>query len=1406
VPEPAPALPSPDDLARAIRRDAMIADRRALLARLDRLRAASAPPDADIRRLAADAQRSIDRRAARAASLPKPRLDADLPVIARKDDLARAISAHQAVVICGETGSGKTTQLPQICLALGRGAAGLIGHTQPRRIAARTVAQRIADELSVPLGSRGPVGFKVRFGDDTSDATVVKLMTDGILLAETQSDPLLENYDTLIIDEAHERSLNIDFLLGYLRQLLPKRPDLKVIITSATIDPQRLSAHFGGPAVCPVVEVSGRTFPVEVRYRPTTDLDADDWDNVEDLAILDAVDELSRAPLPPGDILVFLPGEREIRRAAEALRKHHNPGGRGTEVLPLYARLSPAEQLRVFQPHPNAPRRIVLATNVAETSLTVPGIRYVIDTGLARISRYNHRTKVQRLPIESISQASANQRSGRCGRVAAGVAIRLFSEDDYKARPVFTEPEILRTNLASVILQMKSLRLGPVEDFPFVDPPDARMIRDGYETLEELNAVDQAGELTPLGRRLARIPVDPRIGRILLAAESEQCLAEALVICSALEVQDPRDRPLDKQAAADQAQAPFKNDQSDFLTYLAIWNAYHEQAEHLTHSRLRAWCRDHFLNFMRMREWVETYHQLKAVVGELGLHPNTKPADYAALHRALLAGLLSSIICKNEAAAQGANAGHDYLGARGTKVAIFPGSCLFKKSPRWLVSAEIVQTTKLYARTNARIEPEWIEPLAAHVIKKSHTDPHWHADGGHAAAWERVTLFGLLLVPRRRVNLSAIDPKTARDLLIHHALILGEWPQGWLGGKTPPFQVHNAAIADQVRALQAKLRRADLLADHAAMHRFFDRRLPADVCTVGDFDRWRRDAEKANPRALFMGLADVFADDAGSPAAAKGDIADLYPDALRLTSGAADEPCRLVYAFEPGKPEDGITAVVPITVLPRLDESRCHWLVPGLLRDKVHALLKTLPKSIRTQLDSGVTSSSAPPGQRQGLALLADECAGVLSFAKGSLFAALSEAVLVLRGVSIPESAWQPQAIPDYLRLNIRVVDDHAKPLGESRDPAEIKDRLAARARKALAGAARAAFAREGLTTWNFDDLPERVELDRAGSTIVAYPALADRGDSAALTLAESPEAAAAITARGVRRLLAIACRDEVSHRLQSIGGTGTIEAMYTWFAPIGPPAELRNALIDLIVERAFQANQPAIRSRDDFDARQTACWGRLAQATIETAALVARVLETRHKIAARLSGGTPRTWAASVADIREHAAYLMPKGFLTLVPRERLSDYPRYVEAMWLRLTKLREDGSPREARALSELAPHWKRFTAWVAHHAAEAKAREADAGPAEEPDPSASAPPSGKGKAAVALPPARRAAPVVPTEAAAWAARPGSLPPPVAAYRWLLEEFRVSLFAQELGTAQPASAKRLDDLWSKVTPNPA
>ena len=853
----------------------------------------------------------------RLANLPRPTYPDELPVAARREEIARAIAAHQVVIVSGETGSGKTTQLPKICLELKRGVHGLIGHTQPRRIAARTVASRIAQELKSPLGSA--VGYKVRFSDKVSRDTYVKLMTDGILLAETQGDPLLEAYDTLIIDEAHERNLNIDFLLGYLKRVLPRRPDLKVIVTSATIETERFSRHFGN---APVIEVSGRMYPVEVRYRPLGGRAEDEQGEDMAEAVLDAVDDLAR-DRAGGDILVFLPGEREIRDTAEALRKHHP---KGAEILPLYARLSFEEQERVFKPH--GARRIVLATNVAETSLTVPGIRYVVDTGEARVNRYSWRTKVEQLQIEKISRSSANQRAGRCGRVAPGVCVRLYSEEDFLSRPEFTEPEILRSSLASVILRMKSLRIGNVEDFPFLEPPTPRMIADGYQLLAELGAVDELNELTQIGWQLARFPIDPRIARMVLAARQQNCLREMLIIASALSVQDPRERPFERAEAADRAQEQFQEEQSDFLAYLKLWKFFEEARKHKKSNRkLTELLREHFLSHRRMREWRDIHGQLAALVAELGWLQSETPATYEQIHRALLAGLLGNIGMKSEE-------GSEYLGARGIKFAIFPGSALRKAGPKWVMAAELMETTRLYARCVARIDPEWIEPLAAQLVKRHYFDPHWEKGERAVVAYERVTLYGLTIVAKRRVVYGPINAQEAREIFIRSALVADEYET------RAPFFEHNRRLIREVQELEHKARRRDVLVDEEAIYAFYDAIVPQAIYSGASFEKWRREAEAAEPRLLFLTREYLMRH-------AASDITELqFPETIH----AADADLRLRYRFDPGHPLDGVTVTVPLHLLNKLEDTPFDWLVPGLIREKAAWCMKALPKNMRKHL------------------------------------------------------------------------------------------------------------------------------------------------------------------------------------------------------------------------------------------------------------------------------------------------------------------------------------------------------------------------------------------------------------------------------------------------------------------------
>ncbi len=1304
--------------------EAMIVDRRRLAARwmgVLRLQREGRRVDArTVDGLRLDWERSTERRAKRREAKPTPAFDQKLPILEHREAIAETIRTHQVTVICGETGSGKTTQIPQICLSLGLGEAGMIGHTQPRRIAARTLATRIGQELKVAPGSRS-VGYKVRFGDETDKSTHIKVMTDGILLAETQGDRLLEAYDTIIIDEAHERSLNIDFLMGYLRQMLPRRPDLKVIITSATIDPERFARHFAdlggvkGPA--PVVSVSGRTYPVEVRYRPIGDGDIETALNPgdEDQAIIDAIDELFISERDAGssrgrDVLVFLPGEREIREAAEALRKHHPPG---VEILPLFSRLSPAEQMRVFQP--SGARRIVLATNVAETSLTVPGIKYVVDTGYARMSRYSHKSKIQRLPIEPISRASANQRMGRCGRVQEGVCIRLYAEEDFKQRPEFTEPEILRTNLASVILQMIALNLGKVEEFPFVEPPDSRMIKDAYDTLHELGAIDAEGRLTKTGHALAKFPIDPRLARMLIGADAEGSLAEVLVIASALSIQDPRERPLAKQDQADLAHKRFWHEESDFVAFLNLWREYQKQQKHLSGNRLRNWCRDNFLSFVRMREWDDVHGQLAQLSGELGLRTSPKPAGYDQVHRALLSGLLSNCGFKAEQ--------FEYTGSRGMKFNIFPGSALFKKGPKWVVAAEIVETTRRFARIVAKVQPEWIEELAQHVVKKSYSDPHWQKDHGSVAAFERVTLYGLVLAPRRRANYGPVDPADARDIFIQHALVEAEW--AW----SAAFMQHNQRVIAQVRELEAKVRKADVLAEKQAIYDFYDARVPKGVFSISTFEPWRKDAEKSQPKLLYMSAKDVMRREV--PEATP----DQFPDALDVFGTRLN----VQYKLEPGAADDGVTLDVPIENLNQLDADRAEWLVPGLLKEKILALIKNLPKQHRVQLDA---------------AQMAETLAGGLPFGQGNLFEALSAGIDKLLGVQVPPGAWTPQALPDYLRMHIRVRDEKGGLLAAGRDPVKLKAQLAERARAHLEKLARKSFGREGLTEWTFDDLPEKFEMDRQGQTVVGFPALVDKGESVALTLLESAAHARYATHRGVRRLFAIAAQNEIDGHLW---GQKNRQKLALYYGPLGKPEQLMADLRLLVAERAFMSGPAAhvaaapIRTREQFEKRQQERWGKVGLVAREVAELAERILQQRQQIALRLDKTVPDDWKDNAADAADQLARLCPPGFLASTPDQRLRDYPRYLEAIVVRLRKLDNGNSGRDTRSLNALMPLWRRYIAAA-------------------------------GKVEQGLLP--RADPAALDE-----------------HRWLLEELRVSLFAERLGTSEPVSVKRLNDQWEAV-----
>jgi ATP-dependent helicase HrpA len=1241
-----------------------------------------------------------------------------LPVSARRDEIARAFLAHQVIVVCGETGSGKTTQLPKIALAAGRAAQGrLIGHTQPRRIAASSVAKRIAEELNTPLGE--VVGYKVRFQDRLSATASVKLMTDGILLAETQGDPLLKRYDTLIIDEAHERSLNIDFLLGHLRLILPRRPDLKVIVTSATIDAERFSRHFDG---APVIQVSGRLYPVEVRWRPFEE----DREHDLNTAIADAVDELWHGA-PRGDILVFLPGEREIRDAADHLRKHHlSHGARraGVDILPLYARLSQAEQDRVFETGGGA--RIVLATNVAETSLTVPGIRYVIDSGLARVKRYSYRSKVEQLQIEPISQAAAQQRAGRCGRVADGIAIRLYDEAGFAARPNFTDPEILRSSLAGVILRMKSLNLGAVEGFPFLEAPPKRAIADGYDLLGELGAVDDAQALTPIGRQLSRLPLDPRVGRMILEARERQALSEVLVIAAALSGQDVRDRPQEAAQAADAKHKPFDDERSEFVGLLKLWQWLHDSrgghGEHrLSHRKHEQLLREHFLSPRRVREWRDIHSQLHTVIAEQGWRLNDTPATYEQIHLSMLSGLLGNI---------GAKADDDdwYLGARGIKFWRHPGVHLSKKPGRWIVAAELVETTRLYARGIAAIDVQWLPQVGAHLLKKQLLEPHWERKAGEVIALERATLYGLVIYNDRKVVYSSLDPVGARAIFIREALVDGDWDSRL------PFLAHNRKLVRQVEELEHKARRQDVLVDDELIFAFYDRQLPPDVTGAASLQRWVR---QADPKVLMLTRDELMRHEAAGVTSA------AFPPAVRL--GGID--CAATYLHEPGDPRDGVTVTVPIYALNQVNEERVEWLVPGMLAAKVQALLKSLPQKPRARL--------VP------LPATAAELTLALPFGDGSLIDVLLAEVRERTQLpAVQRNDFKQEALPEHLRMNIRVVDEHGRQLGMGRHLAALKAEHGAQARSAfqvLAGlkpqvkkeasaaqvpvdAASAAPPAQRYTGWAFGELPELMEVKKGGQSLVGFPALVDRDTFVEIEVFDEPDVAAARHRAGLRRLVALQLREPLKFLDRNIPDLQRMAALYM---ALGTSDELRSQIVELALDRAFLA-EPLPGDASSFEARIAEGRPRLNLIAQEVARLAHTILVEYAAAQRKLKDSKPSKEVAE--DIAAQLARLVPKRFLADTPWAQLQHLPRYLKAVVARLDKQRSDPA-RDAARLAELRPLEQRY--W------------------------------------------RRAA-----------ERRGAIDARLADYRWLLEELRVSLFAQELRTPQPVSAKRLDRAWEQLS----
>ena len=1237
---------------------------------------------------------------ARRRLLPRPDFPPELPICARRDEIAAAIASHQVVVVCGETGSGKTTQLPKILLELGRGVAGLIGHTQPRRIAARATASRIAQELKTELG--GAVGYKIRFTDRVSSRSYVKLMTDGILLAETQGDPMLVQYDTLIIDEAHERSLNIDFLLGYLKELLPRRPDMKLVITSATIDAERFSRHFadsdGKPA--PVIEVSGRLYPVEVRYRPLDAMDEDEADLND--AISDAVDEL--ASRGQGDVLVFLPGEREIREAAEALRKHHLPGGREMrEILPLFARLSAEEQQRVFRSHPG--RRIVLATNVAETSLTVPGVRFVVDTGLARVKRYSYRNKVEQLQVEKISQAAAKQRAGRCGRVAAGVCIRLYGEDDYNLRSAFMDPEVLRSSLASVILRMKSLRLGEVEKFPFIDPPEPKAIADGYALLTELGAVDGEHRLTGIGEQLARLPVDPRIGRMILAAKSEGSLAEVLVIAAALSVQDPRERPLDRAQAADTAQKRFDDERSDFIAYLKLWAFFEEALAHRKSNRkLREACHDHFLSFNRMREWRDVHAQLKELVSEMGWRASETPANYVQIHRALLAGLLGNIGMKTEEG--------NYLGARGIKFWVHPGSGVAKKAGRWIMAAELTETTRLYGRCIAAIEPDWLESVGKHLVRRHQYDPHWEKKPAQVAAFERGTLYGLPLYSNRRVHYGPMDPVESRRIFIRQALVEGDWET------RAPFFQHNRKLVREIEQLEHKSRRPDVLVDDELIYAFYDSLVPEEMHNGAAFDAWRAEVERANPKLLFLRREDLMRHEAAGITTAQ------FPHQIEM----AERGFALEYHHDPGGQRDGVTMTVPLIALNQVSAALADWLVPGLRREKVMLLAKSLPQKLRHRL--GPLAEFAD-------AFLAAEQPGDATLAESISRYARRELNLVL-----PQDGFRPELLPAHLAMNFRIVDEHGRQLAMGRNLAQLRAELGGAAGEHFAAVAKTEGGGERYTDWSFGDLVEVMEIRRGTQTLIGYPALADAGDAVTLEVLDTAERAHELHRAGLRRLFMLQLKEQAKFIEKSLPG---LQALALAFIPFGDANELRSQLLSAAFDRVCLA-EPWPRSANEFARRRDEARARVTLIAQELARLAATILGEYQTLQKKLKQAA-KAFPEACCDVREGVARLLFKRFIAETPFERLQHFPRYLKAASLRLDKLRTDPA-RDARNRAELSPL---LIQWQRELAKRQKSGERD--------------------------------------------------PQLEQFRWLLEELRVQLFAQELKTPVPVSAKRLQKMWQAM-----
>ncbi|HAS8382627.1 TPA: ATP-dependent RNA helicase HrpA [Vibrio vulnificus] len=1241
--------------------------------------------------IALDIAKSMMEVEQRSRHQPKIEYPEILPVSQKKDDIADAIAHHQVVIVAGETGSGKTTQLPKICAELGRGKFGLIGHTQPRRLAARSVANRIAEEMETQLGDF--VGYKVRFNDQISENTQIKLMTDGILLAEIQHDRFLNQYDTIIIDEAHERSLNIDFILGYLKELLPRRPDLKVIITSATIDPERFSNHFGG---APIIEVSGRTYPVETRYRPLGGETEDDRDQLE--GIFDAVDELCDEGL--GDILIFMNGEREIRDTADALAKRKL---KDTEIVPLYARLSAGEQNKIFQPHTG--RRIVLATNVAETSLTVPGIKYVIDPGTARISRYSYRTKVQRLPIEPVSQASANQRKGRCGRVQEGICIRLYSEDDFNSRPEFTDPEILRTNLASVILQMTALGLGDIEAFPFVEAPDKRNILDGVRLLEELgainsNAKDPKKRLTAVGKQLARLPIDPRLARMVLEAPRLGCLKEVMIIAAALSIQDPRERPSDKQQSADDKHRRFYHEDSDFLTFVNLWNHIQKQQKALSGNQFRRQCKDDYLNYLRVREWQDVYFQIHQSMREMEFKLNSEPGSYDAVHSAILTGLLSHIGMKDQEK-------NEYHGARNARFHIFPGSGLFKKQPKWVMSAELVETSKLWGRIIAKIQPEWVEPLAKHLIKRSHSEPHWSKKQAAVMAYEKVMLYGIPIVPKRLVNYGNIDASVSREIFIRSALVEGDWET------KHAFFKQNRKLLLEVEELEHKSRRRDILVDDEELFQFYDQRVGTEVVSGRHFDTWWKQASKKEPELLNFEKEMLFKGDASH-------VTDLdYPNfwhqnGLKL---------KLSYQFEPGDDSDGVTVHIPLPILNQIDPAGFDWQIPGLRHELVVSLIKSLPKTLRKNF------VPAPN--------YADAFLSRVTAMEMPLLDALEKELRRMTGVTVLREDWKLDQVPDHLKVTFRAVDERNRKLKEHKDLHELKESLKEKVQETLSKVADDDIEQQGLHTWSFGELPQVYQQKRGGYQVKAFPALVDNKDSVEIKLYETEEEQISAMQAGQRRLILLNVPSPIKYLHANLPNKSKLGL---YFNPYGKVLDLIDDCIACGVDKLIEEQGGLVWEPEKFEALKEHVRAELGDTVVDIAKQVETILTTAFNINKKLKGKIDFTMAFALSDIKAQIEGLIFKGFATECGWKRLPDILRYMKAIERRMEKLPIDPNKDRLHMLKieSVVKDYKELLNKIP-----------------------------KGLA---------------------------VPENVKEIRWMIEELRVSFFAQQLGTPYPVSDKRV------------